>query len=280
MTATYYVIASAEDSAYQAWQSKLFHYSCTTTLGAAPLLFVHGFRREPHPYWLDIARAGGTVYGAPSYRRSPVTGRDYAPRNAAGTLLHAAELTDREDACFVLCDPDMLFVRAPAFRAVLSGDHYDYMNYALPSVRDAARRLGIDDAYLDAHGASLCCGVPYVIPAPLARPLAEGWLAAIDAFETYDWIDGMYAFGLAAARLGLPVALTRHMVSNATGAVLGDAPMIHYCYGEDATWTKRRYLADDAVAAVWTPEVDTSSDTVLAEIVRQLRGAREFYGAS
>ena len=279
MATTYYIIASAEDSAYQAWQAKLLHYSCLTTLGAAPLLFVHGWHRVPHPYWTEIVRAGGTVHGAPSYRRSPATGRDYAPRNAAGTLLLAAELTERDDVCFVLCDPDMLFVRPPAFRPVLSGDHYDYMDYARPSVRAAARRLGVADAYLDAHGPSLRGGVPYVIPAPLARPLAEGWLAAIDAFEEHDWIDGMYAFGLAAARLGLPVQLTRHMVSNATGAVLGEAPMIHYCYGEDTTWTKRRYVADDVVPSVWTPDVDTSSDTVLAEIVRQLRGARAFYSA-
>ena len=277
MATTYYVIASCDDNAYQAWQAKLFHYSCVTALGAAPLLFVHGFRRTPHPYWVDIVRAGGTVYGAPSYRRAP-TGRDYVPRNTAGTLLHAAELTDRSDVCFVLCDADMLFVKRPVFRPELSGDHYDYMDYARPEVRHAARRLGVADAYLDAHGASLACGVPYVIPAPLARPLAEGWLEAIDAFETHDWIDGMYAFGLAAARLGLPVRLTRHMVSNAHDEeLLVDSPMIHYCYGSDASWTKRRYVAAEAVPAVWRPDVVPAPGSVLAEIVRQLVAAREWY---
>lgn len=279
MATTFYVIASVEDSAYLAWQAKLLHYSCLTRLGVAPLLVVHGVRREPHPYWEDIVRAGGTVVGAPSFRRSPVTGRDYVPRNAAGTLLHAAELVDDPDVCFMMCDPDMLFVRPPPLVGELSGDHYDYMTYALPSVRAAARRLGIDDARLDARAASLACGVPYVIPAPLARPLAEAWLDAIDAFETHDWIDGMYAFGLAAARLELPVRLTRHMVSNAHAEQLLDASMIHYCYGDDDTWTKRRFTAPEAAERVWVPDVAGSPGSVLAEIVRQLHGAREFYAA-
>ena len=46
MASTFDVIASAEDGAYMAWQCKLLHYSCVTTLGAEALLFVHGFRAE------------------------------------------------------------------------------------------------------------------------------------------------------------------------------------------------------------------------------------------
>jgi hypothetical protein len=274
MTAKYFVIASVEDKPYMAWQAKLFHHSCVTASGAAPVIFVHGMRAEPHPYFVDIVKSGGVVYSAPNYRMSEVTGRSYSPRNTAGTLIHAAELCERDDTYFVLCDSDMLLVRTPEFEPALSGDHYDYLHYDLPSVRDAAARLAIAPELLAAQGDSLRVGVPYVIPSSSARALGEAWLEAIDAFAEHDWVDGMYAFGLAALRLGLPVRTTRHMVSNVSSDTALDAPMIHYCYG-DAQWNKRDYIRADQAAGVWRPPTSGAPGTVLAEIARQLDAVRE-----
>jgi hypothetical protein len=279
MTAKYFVIASVEDNAYMAWQAKLFHHSCMNALGAAPLIFVHGMHAEPHPYLVDVVRAGGVVYSAPSYRVSEATGRSYPPRNTAGTLIHAAELCESDDTYFVLCDSDMLFVRAPLFEPTLSGDHYDYLFYDRPEVRAAAARFGVDAALLAEHAESLRVGVPYVVPSRQARALGEAWLEAIDAFAEHDWVDGMYAFGLAALRLGLQVSTTRHMVSNVSSDTLVEAPMIHYCYG-DERWTKRDYMRAEQAAAVWTPPTGGAPGSVLAEIARQLAAVNAYEAAA
>ena len=276
MPARFFVIASVEDTGYMAWQARLFHYSCLTALGAAPLIFVHGMRETPHPYLVDIVRTGGVVYSAPNYRVREGRRRDYPPRNTAAALIHAAELTDRDDAYFVLCDADMLFVRPPDFAAGLSGDRYDYMSYDDAAVRHAGAVLGVSGEYLQARGDTLRVGVPYVIPARHALALGTRWMDAIDAFVEHSWIDGMHAFGLAAASLELSVAVTRSMVTNGSHDALVDAPMIHYCYG-DVRWNKRDFAAADRVADVWEPRDDGAPGSVLAEIARQLRAAREFY---
>jgi hypothetical protein len=49
----------------------------------------------------------------------------------------------------------------------------------------------------------LCFGVPHVVPSKCLRPLDYGWLEAIDAFSPRNWIDGMYALGLAIMKLRL-----------------------------------------------------------------------------
>jgi hypothetical protein len=116
-----------------------------------------------------------------------------------------------------------------------------------------------------------------VVPAAIARPLAETWLDAIDAFEGRGYVDSMYAFGLATAALELEVACTRHMITNYDhDRPAADADMIHYGYG-DARWDKRRYLAPDQADLVWHPSVEADVRTVLGAIIQQLHEARTWY---
>ena len=276
MSATHYVVVSADNSPYVAWQAKLFHYSCLTRTGATPLIVVHGpVERDLDPGYHDIARMGGVICRAGSYRASSAGGQ-YAPRNTPGTLLSAADFCESPDALFVLCDPDMIFVRKPDFPSRLSGDHYDYLNYEEPSVQAAARRLGVTPHDLVVRGTSVQCGVPHVVPAAIARPFAETWLDAIDLFPTRGYVDSMYAFGLAATALELDIAITRHMVTNHLPDALADADMIHYCYG-DARWNKRDFVTREQVERVWSPAPGENVNTVLGELLTQLTEAGDYY---
>jgi hypothetical protein len=274
MSAAHRIVVSAENNAYAGWQAKLFHFSCVTRLGCAPVIVVHGSAAAWDPAFADIVRAGGTVRQAPSYRapRAP----HYFPRNTAGTLLHAASLCGALERFIVLCDPDMIFVRAPAFAETLSAASYDNMNYDRETVRTAAEQVGLSFDAVRARGAELSCGVPYVIPVDAARGLAEAWLAAIDAFPSIVWGDMMHAFGLAVIKLGLDVTVTRSMQDNYSQDAPLTADVVHYPYG-DERWNKRNYRTAETAPFVWEPELEAPPGTVLGEILSQIRAARRFY---
>ena len=279
MTNEHQIVVSVENTAYMAWQAKLFYFSCVTRLNHSPIFFVHEADPEWHPDFYELAKAGGRVRRAPSYRAN-AHGEVYQPRNTAGTLLHAAALLAGREEFIVLCDPDMIFARRPEFPATLSGDRYAYKSYDQEAIRVAGRSLGIGAQALAELTSEACFGVPYVIPAACARPLAEGWLEAVDAFPPRQWEDIMYAFGLAAARLGLPVAPSRLTDTNYGPHAPLDAPVIHYCYG-DAEWNKRHYFRKEKAQSVWEPPAAAAPrGTILGEIFAQIREAREFYRGS
>lgn len=277
MPAAHYIVVSAENSPYMAWQSKLFHYSCVSRTGSIPLIVVHGNdRQDLDGSYGDVIRMGGVICRAGSFRAS-AAGDSYAPRNTPGTLLSAAELCEDPDALFVLCDPDMIFLRKPAFAQRLSADYTNFMNYTDPRVLAVARRLGVRDEDLLARGASLFCTVPHVVPAAIARPFAETWLDAIDLFPERGYIDSMYAFGLAAVALELDIETTHHVITDYTPeAAAADIDMIHYGYG-DAGWNKRDYMTPEQVKGVWWPPATAVEGTVRGAIAAQLREARAYY---
>jgi len=267
------IVVSAENNGYIGWQCKLFYYSCVTRTSFQPLFIVHAMGSEWCPDFQDLVKAGALVRSAPSYIFTPYD--SYPPKNTAGTLLHAAEYCDPDDL-IVLCDPDMIFVREPAFLDCLSGDFYSYMNYDHPAAHTAAERLSIPWEAIAERGDSLCCGVPYVIPVRYARDLAHAWLAAVDAFPPRHWTDVMYAFGMACVRLGLPITLTRVVQQNQTPETRLTAEMIHYCLGTDL-WDKRHFFLEEEVPAVWHPTMHAERDTILGEILTQIEEAREFF---
>lgn len=273
------VVVSTENNAYAAWQTKLFHYSCLSRLGQSPVVIVHeSARAEWHPDFHDLVRAGAVVRRAPSYRRSLTD--DYPPRNTPGTLIHAAELCESEDEFIVLCDPDMIFVRRPDFPTILSGDHYPYMmNYGRAAVREAAARLGITPAMIEAQREELHCGVPYVIPVADAGRLGRAWLEAARLFDAPERGDVMHAFGLAVLGLGLRVRLTHFIDHNYWQTEPLTRDVVHYCYG-DAAWDKRHYFYEAQAARVWEARADAPPGSVLSEILAQLREARHFYRPS
>jgi len=276
MTGKHRIVVSTENNAYSGWQCKLFYQSCLTRTGQQPLFVVHSGGGEWHPDFDDLVRTGALVHTAPCYAQSAQD--RYVPRNGPGTLLHAADCC-QDDEFIVLCDPDMIFVRQPAFPEVLSGDHYSHMDYDRPEVKTAAGQLGLPWQAVAQQGDRLCCGVPYVIPVVKARRLAQAWFQAIDAFPPRRWEDGMYAFGLAAAKLEFPLTLTQVMETNSRPDAAPSRDIIHYCHG-DETWNKRHFYHENEVAAVWWPAVQADRGTILGEILAQIAEAREFYGTN
>jgi hypothetical protein len=273
------IIVSAENNPYMAWQSKLFHFSCMSRLKQTPVIIVHDAgARELHRDFQEIMKTGGRVRRAPSYKLT-AKGDVYPPRNTPGTLLHAAQMYASECDSLIVCDPDMIFVRTPEFPTILSGDFCSYMNYELDCVEIARASLGISRALIDEQKEALRCGVPYVIPVSDARPLAEAWIEAIDAFPARKWEDVMYAFGLAAVKLGLKVWPTRMAESNYWPDAKVRADVIHYCYG-DETWSKRHYFKQDQAQSIWQPRVEAPVETILGEILSQIREAEKFYSSS
>ncbi len=273
----YRIVVSAENSPYLAWQAKLFHFSCVSRLNHSPIVIVHERGSKWRRDFQELADAGAIVSRAPSYRITS-NGDDYLPRNTAGTLLHAAELCSAKDEFIVLCDPDMIFVRQPNFSRNLSGEYWGNMKYDQKQVRRTARKIGVSLEMLDRQKEELCCGVPYVIPVTAAKRFADAWLQAIDAFLPRDWEDQMYAFGLAVVKLGLRVTLTHIVNHNYWPDAMVDRDVIHYAYG-DKRWDKRNYETTRQARKVWSPAVAAQQGTIFAELLSQIREARDFYSA-
>jgi len=272
----YRVIVSAENNPYLAWQCKLFHFSCVSRLGQTPVFVVHeSAARDLQAGFEEIAKAGGLVRRAPSYELN-AQGEAYLPRNTPGTLMQAAEDYGTQSEFFLLCDPDIIFLRPPVLPETLSGDYCSYMNFDHDFVETARRALGLEREPIDAQKESLRCGTPYVVPTTNAAHLAAKWIEAIEAFPSRRWEDVMYAFGLAAIKLNLKVTLTRFAENNYWPDAIPQADAIHYCYG-DENWSKRQYYTEAEARSVWEPKVKAPPETILGELLSQIREARDFY---
>jgi len=272
------IVVSAENNPYAAWMAKLFYFSCITRLHHSPIIIVHETGREWHPDFFELVKFGAIVRRAPSYRVT-ACGSNYQSRNTVGTLLHAAEICSDQDQFIVLCDPDLIFVRRLVFPEIFAGEYSRIMDYDRPEVAAAAQRLGITPDMIEPQKKELCCSVPYIIPGNVAGELAQMWLKAVDAFLPPTWGDMMYAFGLAAVKLGLKVSLTQMVALNHRPNAKLNADVIHYGYGDDV-WSKRHYFSEDDAPKVWDPQVEGAEGTVLAEILTQIREARDFYRKS
>lgn len=275
MTTAHQIIISAENNSYIAWQCKLFYFSCVTRMNHQPVIIVHDLGDDWHPDFYELARAGCAIYSAPNYRFDR-EGNDYACRNHPGSLMRAAELFPEQDGFFVLCDPDMVFVRKLEFPAALAGDFSTFMDYDRDFVSNALPKIGITREMLEPLKDSICISVPYVIPSKCALELGQTWMAAIEAFNPRRWEDVMYALGLAVAKLGLKPQVTHLVNHNYWPEEPVQAPMIHYAYG-DERWNKRDYSTDETSKDVWDPPNGYPPATILGELLNQIRAAHDFY---
>ena len=85
----------------------------------------------------------------------------------------------------------------------------------------------------------------------------------------------MYAFGIAALKLGWSINVQDQVDLDQPGAIVR-RPILHYCLG-DGLWSKRDYFPRDKVHEVWDSPFDLDQGSVLAEVFSQIRQAREFY---
>ena len=297
--ATYELLVSAENNCYMAWQAMLFHYSCVTHVGQAPLIIVHAGDEPLLPEFGLIERRGGRVRRAPNLRWN--NGIDYAPRNLAGTLSYVESEADY----LVLCEPDMVFFRPAAHLTPrLAADQIGLEAVAYLSVDDTNRRTlahacdlaGLDFAELER--APISGGMPVVLRRSLQEPLSREWFHCLEFFEqiheaeTEDshpeefnwWIRIMWALVFAVRRLGLRHVISNYCVVNYPGTELPLGPsssqtvIVHYGYSDDV-FDKRLYFGDQAACnKVWAvrPQAGNVSGLVCAAI----GAAREFYGIS
>lgn len=275
MTSAHQIVVSAENNPYIAWQCKLFYFSCVTRMNHQPVVIVHDWGDEWHPDFYELAKAGCAIYSAPNYRYDR-EGNDYACRNHPGSLLRATELFRDQDVFIVLCDPDMVFARRVEFPETLAGEFSSFMDYDRDFVNEVLPKLGVTRDTLDQQKDSLHVSVPYVVPSRIARELGELWLSAIGYFGPRRWEDVMYAFGLSAVKLGFPVEVMHLVDHNYWPEETLQAPMIHYAYGDDR-WNKRDYSTDKTNKDVWNPPDAYPPETILGELARQIKEAREFY---
>ena len=286
------IVVSAENNPYMAWQCKLFYFSCVTRLKQQPLVILHNAGTTWCSEFYDLVRAGCQVYSAASYRTA-ANGDDLPGRNAAASLILAADICAGRDEFISLFDPDIIFVSPFDFLNCLSAEFSSFMDYDRELVQEARKRLGIKREDLDAKKNKLTAAVPYVVPTLIAADFGRTWLEAIDVFpsrkENAQRFNGppgaptykrrhvvMYALGLAAVKLGLEMEVTHLVDHNYWPDEPVRAPMIHYAYG-DERWNKRNYFTEAESAAVWNPQAHAAEATILAEIFSQLREAKDFY---
>ncbi len=268
------VVVSSENNSYMAWQTQLFCFSALTRLGKHATVVVHRNGGPLRPEFETVRSWGCRVIGAPRYSAHPRGA--YPPRNEIGSLLTIAAHPDFRNGHVLFCEADMLFVKAPKYSGELSGEHYGYLDYGQTRVEAVARKFGVTASPEELNRA-YGIGVPYLIPGPLLPRIADRWLEVLDSFEELDWIDVMYAFGLALSVESLPVGTTRLMADNRDPVKKLHGSVIHYCYG-DARWGKRSFRNGDSPLSPLSPVPPTRglSGTVLGDILHQIRQARAY----
>lgn len=271
----YDIVVSSENSPYLIWQTQLFCFSAINRLKVRPIIVAHKRGNERlDPAFNALESKGCPVIEAPSFRNHPLG--DYPCRNEAGTLFAFSRAMTRPERPILFCEADMLFVRPIHYRSRLSGEYYSYLDYNTPHIIAAARQWGIKASGEDLN-AQYSVGVPYLIPVDDMSLIAQNWLAILDSFLKIEWIDLMYAFGLAAANCGFHPITTHMMDTNQDSLSQQTGQLIHYCYG-DKLWDKRRYTSGAAPLKTLRPEgSDLTAGSIIAEIRRQIDAADEFF---
>jgi len=267
------IVVSAENSPYIAWQTQLFCFSTLTRLGKHPTVVVHRSAAPLLPEFEIVRSWGCPVVEAPQFRNHPKG--EYPPRNELGSLLTIACLPEFKQGHVLFCEPDMLFVKRPKYADELSAEHYAYLDYTQERVYDAARKLGVEDRVQELNETSLI-GVPYLIRTCDLPRIACRWIEVLDSFDELQWIDIMYAFGLALAIEGLTARTTHLMAHNCDPLKRLDRSIVHYCYG-DWRWDKRAFRdGRSPLISSPIPSRKGLSGTVLGEILNQIQEARAY----
>ena len=296
----YEIVVSAENNPYMAWQAMLFHYSCLTHTGQAPIVVVHGdMTKRLRGEYQTLQRHGGRIQRARNFRLH--RGLDYAPRNTPATL----RCVETDADYIVLCDPDMIFFGPAPFDCYrpaedqLSLDRISFMTVNDESrchLSAACKRAGVSLNRLACDG--IGGGVPHIVPLSLKSALSREWLRSIDFFFSSRiaprfksrtdepaspfWIASMWALILATYRLGLRPVMTDFALLNFRGDVTHVPPagcnsfLIHYSYG-DSVFDKRVFFGDSKTCnKVW--QVRPAKATISGRICAEIAAARRFFG--
>lgn len=287
------IIVSAENNAYMAWQSMLFHYSCVEHMGFAPLIMVHGGLEPLGEGFARIAATGGRIQRTDNYRYA--LPREYPGRNKSYSLARA----DTDAQFVMLCDPDMMFVKPLPFERItadfgrddLSFDHADYLipERHRPVLEPVCMAAGVDVARvldIPVYG-----GVPHIVHHRRRQRLAREWREMNELYleealrfhrrmKSEVWISEMWGLVLACHRIGMTPRFIEFVVNNGGNPKLDrsspEGPaMIHYCYRHES-FDKMLYRSRADAGTVWRAAL-APADTVNGEITAQLRAAAAYY---
>lgn len=264
------IVVSADNSPYLAWQTQLFCFSALTRLHKHPLVIVHRGAAPLLPEFEIVKSWGCRVVEAPQFHNHPK--QVYLARNEVGSLLVASSLPELRQGHVLFCEADMLFVKRVRYTGQLSAERYTYMDYKAERVAATARKFGLEDR-LEEFNRTQAIGVPYLIPGGDLPRIASRWMAVLDAFDTLEWIDIMYAFGLALALENITPNITNHMILNLDHMAPLDKSIIHYGYG-DERWSKRSFWDSSPLTCLPEPSTTGLSGTVLGEMLTQIKQAR------
>jgi hypothetical protein len=288
------IVVASDNNDYLAWQCLLFHHSCITHLGQAPIIVVHGDDGPLVSGYRILQKKGGIIQRLPTYRFAG--GVDYAGRNLWASLKGVKTSADN----IVLCDPDVIFLRHVDFAKIAAGldgeavslERVGYMavgDHNRPILEEVCRSSWIDKRLLD--GITTSGGMPYIIPIDLRRRIAREWAALTEdclltslrhhgQMNLDVWISIMWGFVFAALRNGIPMSLTNMCVANDRYAEeqasnLRNRQIVHYCDGDDI-FNKRNYVnGEDALNAVW--KARAPEGTINGAVTKAIHEAAVFY---
>ncbi len=269
----------------------LFHHSCITHLGQAPIIVVHGDSGPlVHGYRL-LQEKGGLIQRLPS--AASAGSIKYPPRNMSATLQGVKTFAEN----IIFCDPDFVFLRPIDFAAIVARldgksitlDHVDYMKVNeinRPVLEAVCKKAWISTRHLDKLKVS--GGSPLILPTKLRRRLAREWVNLTEEYlqaglqhhgsmNSEVWISAMWGLVLGAFRIDVPITLTHLCVNNQAGMTvdLGTRDIVHYCYG-DEVFDKRRFASPEAsLSTVW--KTQAPEGTVNGAIAQALHAAAKFY---
>jgi len=260
------IVLSAENNDFMAWQCLVFHHSCITKVGKAPIVVVHGDEPELVDGFTWLAQAGGRIQRAPNFRHYGKL--MYAPWNQLKTV----ELVQSDEPWLVFADTDMVFLDEVDFDPLLADldertislDHIAFLvvhdeNRSL--VAEGCAHAGIDLSRMESNPVN--GATPYLMANSLRNELCAAWEpftrhyleAAYEHHGGYDpgvWVSLMWGFALAIHHLDLEFVLSNLCVHTFQDPQIAadERPILHYSYGNDA-FNKRRFHTRDRYDELW-----------------------------
>lgn len=296
-TQSFDIVVSSSNVDYLAWQCMVFHHSCMTHIGQAPIIVVHGDDEPLSPGYEVLEENGGIIQRLPTMADAGAI--HYPPRNAWASLKGVKS----EAEYIILFDPDVIFLRRFDFGGAaarlsngsVSLDAVGYMKVGNDNraiLEDVCRKSWINPRDLDRLGTS--GGMPYIIPMELRRRIAREWADLTEevlevsfrrhgSMNSAVWISVMWGFALACLRLEIPMTLTNITVTNHEGQAneaekLAESYVAHYCFG-DQYFNKKRFIqSNDARIAVW--QAWAPSGTVSGSVTAAIQEAGKFFGVT
>lgn len=291
----YDIVVASDNNDYLAWQCMVFHHSCITHLGQAPIIVVHGEDGPLVSGYRILQKKGGIIQRLPTYRFAGAI--EYAGRNLWASLKGVKTSADN----IVLCDPDVIFLRHLDFAKIAAGldgeavslERVSYMavgDHNRPILEEVCRSSWTDKRLLD--GITISGGMPYIIPIDLRRRIAREWAALTEdclmtslrhhrQMNSEVWISIMWGFVFAALRNDIPMSLRNMCVTNDKNemeqvSTLRDRHIVHYCYGDDFFDKKLFMKEEDSMRNVW--KARAPEGTINGAVTKAIREAAVFYG--